>query len=270
MKNFNIPKAIFLGVTVAFALSTYKIYFPNKDKVTSHLPSEKLKNSKSQDSNISTRPKSFDFTRAESLGHLENTKRVQSLPKNESNFIQAIELKNPQVIKDYISSINPSYVYPEDRMTPLMLLVENDYIEAFKMALKKVRSQDIDLQNKYGASALVLSSSGANEEMTKLLLERGANPNIKFNKRNYTLLMDCAFEGQYELCKLLLEAGADVNTQDKDGKSALIYAAREGHEAVVKILLRHGADKNLKDSKGMRAQDYAYKHNFQVVLEHLK
>jgi ankyrin repeat protein len=55
----------------------------------------------------------------------------------------------------------------------------------------------------------------------------------------------------------LLEAGADVNAQDKDGKTALMYAAFHSSPKIIAALLKNGADVMLKDSAGRMALDIA-------------
>jgi len=271
MKDFNIPKAIFLAVTLAFAISTYNIYFPSKKEHTTHLPKKKTKNIRKD--NTTQRPVAFDFNQSkQAKENNQNSliKTLRSRDKSEKSFITALETRDKELISEYIDQINPSYIYKSDLMTPLMLLIEQDFNQLAIRALKKVRKKDINHQNKYGATALVLSSSGANTAVTKALIERGANPNIEFNKRNFTLLMDSSFEGNVEITKLLIQAGAEINTQDKDGKSALIYAAREGHTKVVELLLISGANKDLKDKNAHSALDYAFKNNFNDIVKNLK
>jgi ankyrin repeat protein len=41
--------------------------------------------------------------------------------------------------------------------------------------------------------------------------------------------------------KVLIDAGADVNAKNKDGKTALMWAARYGHTEVAEILKQAGA-----------------------------
>ena len=68
--------------------------------------------------------------------------------------------------------------------------------------------------------------------------------------------------------KLLLEAGADVNTQDDDGGTALMYAVRfQGHLPHMKLLLEAGANVNAQDAHGVTALMYALK---QDTLPHMK
>lgn len=265
MKDFNTPRIIFLAITVAFAISTFKIYFPNKDEIKKvSAPQKKTKE------NESKRPRSFNFSDKQTpvKDKIESLKNLQNTKKTPKKFIQVIELKNEFLAIQYLKEVSPDYIYEKDLMTPLMLLIEANMKAAFTEVIGRVKK--IDHQNKYGATALVLSSGGGNLSISKALLEKGANPNIKFNKRNFTLLMDASFEGNQELIELLLKFGAEVNTQDKDGKSALHYAAKEGHQSIIPILLSKGADKTQRDNKGMTAYDYAFKEGFLKIVEDLK
>lgn len=55
----------------------------------------------------------------------------------------------------------------------------------------------------------------------------------------------------------LLDAGADVNEVDGEGKTALMYAAQRGRRELFEFLLHHGADIHLKDREGKSAYMYA-------------
>jgi ankyrin repeat protein len=52
--------------------------------------------------------------------------------------------------------------------------------------------------------------------------------------------------------KLLLEHGADPNIKNKDGITPLHWAVFKSgvHVEVVKLLLEHGADPNIQNKKG--------------------
>ena len=47
--------------------------------------------------------------------------------------------------------------------------------------------------------------------------------------------------GQTEVAQQLIQARADVNAKDKDGRTALYHAAYEGHMTLVQLLQEHGA-----------------------------
>lgn len=63
--------------------------------------------------------------------------------------------------------------------------------------------------------------------------------------------------GYPEIVKLLLKHGADVDNQNKIGRSPMIEAALWGRLDNVKILLKNGANKSLRDVHGRRAAELA-------------
>lgn len=65
-----------------------------------------------------------------------------------------------------------------------------------------------------------------------------------------TPLITAAVFGRTDVALALIKAGADLNTQNKDGASALHVAAFFGRKDIVESLLVHGADKSLQNSRG--------------------
>ncbi len=54
--------------------------------------------------------------------------------------------------------------------------------------------------------------------------------------------MRAALGGYVEIVQMLIEAGAELNTSDLHGWTALMEAAQKGHLQVVDLLLTAGAD----------------------------
>src|SRR5581483_8881631 len=80
------------------------------------------------------------------------------------------------------------------------------------------------------------------------------------DENGMTLLQHAAYKGNYEICKLLLERGADVNSNTHvHGYSALMFAALGGqtHLNVVNLLLEAGADVSAVNSVGRNASQMA-------------
>jgi ankyrin repeat protein len=102
-----------------------------------------------------------------------------------------------------------------------------------------------------------------------LLLDRGADPNIP-TFSNTTALMAAAGvnwsvgqtytdsnEGLMEAVKLCLEKGADVNSVNTMGFSALTGAVNRASDDIVEFLVKHGARLDVKDKEGRTLQDWA-------------
>ena len=58
-------------------------------------------------------------------------------------------------------------------------------------------------------------------------------------------LLEAARKGHTKTVQTLLEKGADVNANDMDGWTALIFAIVKGHTDIVQILIDKGANINL-------------------------
>ena len=89
-----------------------------------------------------------------------------------------------------------------------------------------------------GFTALMISIS---EEVAHILLENGANVNST-NDYGWTALMYAAKEGNANLTRLLIKHGADVNIANADGWTALDIAEGIGDRGVARILRKAGAD----------------------------
>jgi ankyrin repeat protein len=83
-----------------------------------------------------------------------------------------------------------------------------------------------------------------NEEKTRLLLEGGANPNLRSGEGRTALLIAVGRPGSYPVVKLLLEKGAEANVRFADGRSALTAAAGARDPRVLQLLLDKGAAKS--------------------------
>ena len=107
-----------------------------------------------------------------------------------------------------------------------------------------------------GRTALIRASENGNIEVVKLLLDRGANLEAK-DDWGRTALIWASWDGHIEVVKLLLDAGANPNAKDDKGRTALMEASRYGYTEIVRLLLGAGADRNIKDGDGKTVYDFA-------------
>ena len=96
-----------------------------------------------------------------------------------------------------------------------------------------------------GCMSIHTAAREGNLKEVRRQLAWGANA----NKRNFftrdTLLIEAADNGHVDMVKLLIENGADVNLKGEAWYGPLHAAAANGHIEVVKILLENGADVNI-------------------------
>jgi ankyrin repeat protein len=127
-------------------------------------------------------------------------------------------------------------------------------------ALRRILDDDPADVNAFsgdGFTALHLAVFGGQEEAARLLLERGANPNVVSTNEAVRVapLGTAAFVRSVPLARVLLDSGADVNGRGEGGFTALHSAAQNGDEELARLLLERGADPSLATEDGKRAAD---------------
>src|SRR3990172_2796276 len=93
------------------------------------------------------------------------------------------------------------------------------------------------------------------------------DPNDKDGGGN-TLLMVAIAMGKKELAKDLIKMGVTLDTQNKEGSTALMLSCIGSDVEITSLLIEHGANISLKDIFGHTAWDYAKlnKQNEQLKL----
>jgi ankyrin repeat protein len=157
--------------------------------------------------------------------------------------------------------------------------------------VKKLLSMNVDdtVPNKEGINPLIAACSEGHVEVVKMLLEYNSKTLNSEDKDGTNALMAASVRGHKDVVSLLLETGAEVNAQNVDGHTALMFAyngknqvetlldkyseymkdntnstkiieeALQTHVDVVSILLEKGANVELKDKEGHTAKDFDYK-----------
>lgn len=108
--------------------------------------------------------------------------------------------------------------------------------------------------------SLTGASSDSRLAVIKLLLAHGARPDAmkgKYRDETSTALMLAADNDDGRITTALLDAGANPESRDKDGKSAMEHAINYGKLDVVAALISGGAKPDSIDPKGNTALHYA-------------
>lgn len=165
----------------------------------------------------------------------------------------------------------------------------------------------IDIQDEDGKTPLMVAVKKNNLQITKLLLARGANPNIRdntmlspwlcagangfykilqvaqeynpeissTNRFGGTVLLPSSEKGYLKTVEVALKAGVSVNHVNDLGWSALQEAVILGdggylYRDIIRKLMLGGANPNLKDNEGKTAKDWAISRNENQVVDILE
>lgn len=71
-----------------------------------------------------------------------------------------------------------------------------------------------------------------------------------YGNHKRTLLHKAAEIGDYNICKLLIDHGADVRKEDTRKRTPLFLAVQKGHVDICNVLIENGASVNIKDATG--------------------
>jgi ankyrin repeat protein len=119
-----------------------------------------------------------------------------------------------------------------------------DVAKEFLRTIKEDGTSAVNARDSWSQTPLIYAAEHGHFEIGKMLLEKGADVNAE-GGRNYSNALYAASYGGHELVvKLLLDTGANVNAQGGHYGNALQAASAGGHELVVKLLLDAGADIN--------------------------
>ena len=108
------------------------------------------------------------------------------------------------------------------------------------------------IERRRNERAIIAAAKEGNVAAVSSLHEAGVSLNIiEEGYRARTLLIIAAWGKHLPVVQYLINNGADVNMQDRDGETALVRAVMQGHSEIVRVLLGAGADCNLGDSDGV-------------------
>lgn len=108
----------------------------------------------------------------------------------------------------------------------------NGDLEKVKKFISQKGKSIVNNQDKNGYAPLHYASRNNHFEICKYLLESGANVNLKTKSCKSTALHRAAFIGNYDIVKLLIDYNSDPRESDCDGKTPL-------HKCVEQFLIKN-------------------------------
>jgi ankyrin repeat protein len=79
--------------------------------------------------------------------------------------------------------------------------------------------------------------------------------------------MGVSFKGYPEIARELIRHGADLNLQNGNGGTALMFATLFGRNNLVKLLVEAGADQTIADVRGLTARGLALQQGNEEALQ---
>lgn len=128
----------------------------------------------------------------------------------------------------------------------LVLAVENGDVDIVRLLLDAGADPDLKAG---GYTPLVRAALLGHLRISAMLLKRGASPDVKSSDGN-TPLTAAAGMNRLDVVRALLAFRPDPTLQNREGRTALSVAALEGFEGVVKAMLDAGMDANVRDRNG--------------------
>ena len=136
-----------------------------------------------------------------------------------------------------------------DRLHPLHNAVASGRAEIVALLIQ--RGAVVDSKDRRGRTPLLYfaATGGSNNEIASMLLAAGADPGAVDEELD-TALTQGTFLNNLELVELLIAAHVNVNHQTVNGMSALHFAAENLRYEIARVLIAAGADVNLTTKLG--------------------
>jgi hypothetical protein len=113
------------------------------------------------------------------------------------------------------------------------------------------------------------AKNGLTSSVKRLLSIRNINVNVKDDVSGHTPLHYATNNGHIEITRLLLENGAEVNAKSNSGCTPLHWAAIIGHVDILHLLVENGANLEAQSKSGWRALHWAAYYDRLPIIQEL-
>jgi ankyrin repeat protein len=190
---------------------------------------------------------------------------------NEAALFPAATIGCWESIKYFLQkNVSINAVLGKNIATPLIIALENEHFDLVKEMVEE--NADLNFQTIDGNTALIVALSKSSE-ITEMLLDRGADPDLKTDN-GITTLMLAAQNGDVDVIKKILVKSANpkhlINMAAKtNGVTALVLALISGYPKVAIELLKNDANPNLQLPNGKTSLMIASQNGYIDVVEEI-
>lgn len=144
--------------------------------------------------------------------------------------------------------------------TPLMIAIREQGVQMILLMLEDPAWQEqvvLEHENQIGENAVMLAALNGQTQVLKRLIGLGA----QVNREGWTALHYAATSGHLDTLALLIDHSAYIDAESPNRTTPLMMAARFNHTDAAKLLLQAGADPTITNDAGFKARDYAVEGN---------
>ncbi|VDP40493.1 unnamed protein product [Schistosoma curassoni] len=172
--------------------------------------------------------------------------QTNQLPVTGHEIHVAIRQENVLRLRDLLEKEQASIeAIDELGFTALMYCAQRNLSDMMSILLEA--NANTETESSTGKTAIMFAAFKGNIECMELLLEYGAN--VNHSDKNAALKNN----GNVEVARELIKLNANIDAQDRDGKTALHNCILHGHYDLCRFLLENNANVNLKTNNGHSA-----------------
>ncbi len=203
---------------------------------------------------------------------LTNKKANPNIPDNDGDYPLTWAIKNRRsasakiIIDSDLADLN---VQDKDGVTPLFMAVSKSNHEVIKMLTNKKANPNIpDNDGDYPLTWAITTGRMAS---AKIIIESDlADLNVQ-DKDGVTPLFRAVAKGAHDVTKMLTNKKANPNIPDNDGDYPLTWALENDYISSAKIIINSGlVDFSVKNSKGETPLDIAIQINNKEIIDLIK
>lgn len=163
-------------------------------------------------------------------------------------IVWAVAGNSPEVIGFLIDK--GAEIAPEECMTGNSCSIDGTTIlhqamyannpEIVKLLIK--RKAPLNVIDSNGSTPLMIAVNRGSDDIAQLLLDNGADPDIKDTAYGRTALHIAASKGYDKIAAALISKGAGLNITDNKGQTPLYSALYHGNDQITKLLIQNKAE----------------------------